>query len=71
MTRPALTVRRFHLMMSGSILFDGEKIIVARFPGGACTTGPFRVRTEEIPFPVVYTHSSYHPMDQQASTSPP
>jgi len=52
----------------GSILFDGEKIIVT-VPVGHEALDHLG-RKEEIPFPVVYTHPSHH-QDQQASTPPP
>ena len=52
----------------GSILFDGEKIIVT-VPVGHEALDHLGSE-EEIPFPVVYTHSSHH-QDQQASTPPP
>ncbi len=52
----------------GSILFDGEKIIVTVPVGHEALN---HLGTEkEIPFPVVYTHPSHH-QDQQASTPPP
>ena len=52
----------------GSILFDGEKIIVT-VPVGHEALDHLGTE-EEIPFPVVYTHSSHH-QNQQASTPPP
>lgn len=52
----------------GSILFDGEKIIVTVPVGHEALD---HLGTEEdIPFPVVYTDPSHH-QDQQASTPPP
>jgi len=52
----------------GSILFDGEKIIVT-VPVGHEALNHLGTE-EEIPFPVVYTHPSHH-QNQQASTPPP
>ena len=52
----------------GSILFDGEKIIVTVPVGHEALD---HLGTEEdIPFPVVYTHPSHH-QDPQASTHVP
>ena len=52
----------------GSILFDGEKIIVT-VPVGHEALDHLGSE-KEIPFPVIYTHPSHH-QDQQASTPPP
>lgn len=52
----------------GSILFDGEKIIVT-VPVGHEALDHLGSE-KEIPFQVVYTHPSHH-QDQQASTPPP
>ena len=49
----------------GSILFDGEKIIVTVPVGHEALD---HLGTEEdIPFPVVYTHSSHHQNEQDES----
>ena len=52
----------------GSILFDGEKIIVT-VPVGHEALDHLGSE-KEIPFPVVYTHPSHH-QDQRPSTPPP